>query len=114
MLTGDKASFTIDRVAVRIHRRLREDAQVTVVFTVPHDAVVGDVAEQHIPAGRKIHRAFGPAHPGGNALDRHGTRKSREPALSEGTLRLFERLNMRIRITTAKQRPQWQGLARLE
>src|SRR6201984_3172500 len=110
MLTGDKASFTIDRVAVRIHRRLREDAQVTVVFTVPHDAVVRDVAEQHIPAGREIHRAFGPAHAGGNALHRHGAREAREPALPEGTLGLFERLDMRIRITTAGQWPQWQGL----
>jgi hypothetical protein len=86
MLTGDEASLTIDRVAVRIHRRLAEDAQVTVVFTVPNDAVVGEVAEQHIPAGREIHWAFGPAHAGGDALDRHGTRKAREPVCPKAPL----------------------------
>src|SRR5262245_10699731 len=114
MLTSDKASFTIDCVAVRIHRRLAEDAQMTVVLAVPHDAIVWDVAEQHIPAGREIHRAFGPPHAGGDALDRHGTREAREPGLSEGALGLFERLDMRIRIATAGQRPQWQGLAPLK
>src|SRR5215831_16523219 len=90
------------------HRRLAEDAQVTVVFTVPHAAVVGDVAEQYIPAGREIHRTFGPAHAGGDALDRHGTREARKPGLSETAFGLFERFDMRIRITTARQRPQWQ------
>src|SRR4029077_21200046 len=91
-----------------------EDAQVTVVLTVAHDAVVGDVAEQDIPAGREIPRTFGPAYAVGDALDRHGTREPREPALSEGALGLFERLDMRIRITSAGQRPQRQGLARLQ
>src|SRR5262249_31887147 len=40
--------------------------------------------------------------------------KPGNPVLSEGALGLFERFDMRIRITTAGQRPQWQGLAPLE
>src|SRR5215472_3906654 len=40
--------------------------------------------------------------------------EAREPGLSEGALGLFERFDMRIRITTAGQRPQRQGLAPLE
>ena len=46
VLAGDEASFPIDGVAVRVHRRLAEDADVTVIFGEAHDAIVGNVAEQ--------------------------------------------------------------------
>src|SRR6202171_5221512 len=51
MLASDQASFPINGVAVRVHRRLAEYAQVTVILREAHDAVVGNVAEQHVAAG---------------------------------------------------------------
>src|SRR5712672_52080 len=78
VFASDQASFPINGVAVRVHRRLAEYAQVTVILREAHDAVVGNVAEQHVAPGREIDRALGPAEPGGNTLDRPGARKGRE------------------------------------
>src|SRR3954447_25646777 len=61
VFTGDKASFAIDGVAVRVHRWLAIYAEVTVIFGKAHDAVVGNVAEQHVTPRRKVDRALGPA-----------------------------------------------------
>ena len=74
----DQASFAVDGVAVRVHRRLAEDADVTVILREAHDAVVGNVAEQNIAPGRKVDRAFGPAESGRDALDRHGAGEGRK------------------------------------
>src|SRR5260370_13250256 len=39
MFASDQASFPIDGVAVRVHRRLAEYAEVTVILREAHDAV---------------------------------------------------------------------------
>src|SRR5882757_6746984 len=101
MLASDQASFPINGVAVRVHRRLAEYAQVTVILREAHDAVVGNVAEQHVAPSREVDRSFGPAEPGCHALNRHGTGEGRETARSERNLGLFERLQVRIRIAAA-------------
>src|SRR5262249_48790765 len=72
VLARYQATFPIDGVAIGIHRRLTEYAQVIVVFQQAHYPVVGNVAEEKVAAGREIHRAFCPAEPGGDALDRAG------------------------------------------
>src|ERR1700681_923918 len=71
VFASDQASFPINGVAVRVHRRLAEYAHVTVILREAHDAVVGNVAEQHVAAGWEVDRALGPAEPGCHALDRH-------------------------------------------
>src|SRR5439155_20347192 len=63
MFASDQASFPINGVAVRVHRRLAEYAHVTVVLREAHDAVVGNVTEQHVAASREVDRSFGPAKP---------------------------------------------------
>src|SRR6266566_5182047 len=83
MFTRDQASFPINGVAVRVHRRLAVYADVTVILREAHDAVVGNVAEQHVAPGREIDWAFGPAEPGCDALDRHGAGKGRKTARPE-------------------------------
>ena len=45
VFASDQASFPIDRVAVRVHRRLAEYAEVTVILREAHDAVIGNIAE---------------------------------------------------------------------
>ena len=98
MLAGDQASFPIDGVAVRVHRRLAVDADVTVVLRKAHDAVVGNVAEQHVAAGREVDRSLGPAEAGGDALDRHGAGEGREAGRPERDPFLFHQLQAGIRI----------------
>src|ERR1700738_1977658 len=100
MFARDQASFPINGVAVRVQRRLAEYAQVTVILREAHDAVVGNVAEQHVAPGREVDRALGPAEPGRDALHPPGAGQSRETGRSERNLGLFERLQMRIRIAT--------------
>src|SRR5262249_36158913 len=68
----DQASFAIDGVAVRVHRRLAIHADMTIILRKPHDAVVGNVAEQHVSSGREVDWAFGPAEPGCDTFYRHG------------------------------------------
>src|ERR687898_1393992 len=98
MFASDQASFAVDRVAVRVHRWMAEYADVTVILRETHDAVVGNVAEQHVAASREVNRSLGPAEPGCDALNRHGAGEGRETAGSERNRGLFERLQVRIRI----------------
>src|SRR6202171_870014 len=98
VFASDQASFPINGVAVRVHRRLAEYAQVTVILREAHDAVVGNVAEQYVAASREVDRALGPAESGRDALNRHGAGEGRETGRPERNLGLFERLQMRIRI----------------
>src|ERR1700736_2304997 len=97
MFASDQASFPINGVAVRVHRRLAVYAQMTVILREAHDAVVGNVAEQHVAAGREVDRALGPAHPGRDALNRHGAGEGRETGGPERKLGVG-RLQVRIRI----------------
>src|SRR3979411_690594 len=106
MFASDQASFPINGVAVRVHRRLTVYAQVTVILREAHDAVVGNVAEQHVPPSREADRAIGPAESGRYALSRHGAGEGRETGRSERDLGLFERLQVRIRISAAGERSQ--------
>jgi len=78
VFTGDQASFAIDGVAVRVHRRLAIHADMTVILRKPHDAVVGNVAEQHVASGREIDRALSPAEPSCDTFYRHGACEGRE------------------------------------
>src|SRR5262249_37376551 len=113
MLAGDEPSFPIDRVAVRVHRRLTIDAEVTVVLREAHDAVIGNVAEQHIASGREVDWPLGPAHAGRDALDRHGAGERRETIRAERRLGcLLASLQMRVRIAAAGQRPKWELVGR--
>src|SRR5882757_4621097 len=54
VFAGDQASLPINGVAVRVHRRLTVDAEVTIIFREAHDSVIGNVAEQHVAAGREV------------------------------------------------------------
>src|SRR3981081_364605 len=60
MFASDQASFPINGVAVRVQRRLAVYAQVTVILREAHDAVVWNVAEQHVAPGWEVDRALGP------------------------------------------------------
>src|SRR5450631_330206 len=97
VFASDQASFPINGVAVRVHRRLAEYAQVTVILREAHDAVVGNVAEQYVAASREVNRSLGPAESGCDALNRHGTGEGRETGGAERNLGLG-RLQVRIRI----------------
>src|SRR5262249_22169721 len=98
MLASDEASFPINGVTVRVHRRLAEYAQVIVILRQAHDAVVGDVAEKHIAPSREVDGDLGPEEPGRDALNRHGAGEGWETARPERNSGLFERLQVRIRI----------------
>ena len=102
MFAGDQASFPIDGVAVRVHRWLAVYAEVTVILRKAHDAVVGNVAEQHVAACREVDRSLGPAEPGRDALDRHGAGEGREIGRSERKLGLLGELQARIRIASSR------------
>src|SRR5258705_7200798 len=73
VFASDQASLPIDGVTIRVHRRMAVYADVTVILQETHDAIVGNVAEQYVAASREINWAFGPAEPGCDALNRHGT-----------------------------------------
>src|SRR5450631_964288 len=83
VLARDQASLPVNGIAVRIHRRLAVDAEVTVILREAHDAVVGNVAEQHVASGREVDRPLGPAHPGRDAFNGHGPREGRKTSRSE-------------------------------
>ena len=70
MLAGDQAALTVARVAVGVVGGLAEDADRAGLFFPLQDAVVGNVAPQHVAAVAEIHRPFRPAAPGGKALHR--------------------------------------------
>jgi hypothetical protein len=81
---------------------------VVVVLGEAHDAIVGDVAEEEITAGREIDRAFRPAKSGGEPLDGVGAGKRREAGGAERPLGLSQRFETRIRIARARQRTERQ------
>src|SRR5262249_34541992 len=102
MLAGDQASLAVDGVAVRVHRRLAVDAEMTVILREAHDAVVRNVAEQDVAAGCEVNRSFRPAHPRRNALDGHRAGKRREAGRPEGWLAaLLGGFEMRVGIAAA-------------
>src|SRR6478735_9899597 len=98
MFASDQASFPINGITVRVHRRLAIYAEVPVILREAHDAVVGNVAEQNVSPGRKVDRAFGPAEPGRDALDRHGAGEGWKACRPERNLRLLHRLQASVRI----------------
>ena len=108
VFASEQASFPIDGVAVRVHRRLAVDADVTVVLRKAHDAVVGNVREQHVASCREVDRTLRPAEPGCDALDCHGAGEGREAGRSERDPFLFERLQAGIRIASPRKRAQRQ------
>src|SRR5882724_11938046 len=112
VFASEQASLPINGVAVRVHRWLAVYAEVTVILREAHDAVVGNVAEQHVAASREVNRSLRPAEPGRDALHRHGAGEGRETVRSERNLGLFERLQVRIRIAASGKRPQGQRLGR--
>ena len=62
VLAGDLSSLEVERVAVRVARRVTEDRDVAVLFQPAHLDVVGDVAPEEIAADAVPGRAFGPEH----------------------------------------------------
>src|SRR5215472_954518 len=114
VFAGDQPSFPVDSVAVRVHRRLAVYAQVRVILQHAHDAVVGNITEQHVAPGREVDWTFGPAEPGCDALYRHGAGEGWEAGRPERNLGLLERFQMRVRIAPPGQRPQGQRLGWIE
>src|SRR4029453_7637020 len=108
MFASEQASFPIDGVAIRVHRWLAVYAEVTVILREAHDAVVGNVAEQHVAPSREINRSLGPTEAGCDALDRHGAGEGRETGRPERSTGLLHRLQTSIRIAGAGQRTQRQ------
>src|SRR3954467_15230537 len=72
VFASEQAPFTINGVAVRVHRRLAEYAYVSVILHEAHDAIVGNVAEQNVAPSREVYRSLGPSESGRDALNRHG------------------------------------------
>ena len=72
-------------------RRLAEYAQMIIILGQAHDAIVGNVAEKHVAPSREVDRALGPAEPGRDALNRHGTGEGRETGRPERNFRLLEK-----------------------
>src|SRR6185437_3653658 len=102
MLASDQSSLSIDGVAVRVHRRLAEYADVTVILRNSHDAVVGNVAEHHVAPCREVARTLGPAESGCDALNCAGAGEGREAGWPERwTLGLLHGFDVRIRIDAA-------------
>src|SRR3954468_10756746 len=111
MFAREQPSLAIDGVAVRVHRWLAVYAEVTVILAKAHNAVIGNVAEQHVAPGREVHRALGPAEPGCDAFNRHGAGEGRKTIRSERKLG-FCGLEVWIRIATSWKRAQRQRLGR--
>src|SRR3954467_11402511 len=97
MFAREQSSFAIDAVAIRVHRWLAVYAEVTVILAKAHDAVIGNVAEQHVAPRREIDRPLGPPEPGCDALNRHGAGEGRETIRPERKLGLG-RLQVCVRI----------------
>ena len=71
VLAGDEAPLPVTHIAIGPVGGLAEHREAAVALAVLHDAIVGNVADQHIaPVFREVHRAFGPAHACGDLL--HG------------------------------------------
>src|SRR5581483_6787053 len=70
VLAGDEPALAVARVAVGEVGRLAEDRGDARLLVPAHDAVVGDVAPQHVPAVAEPHRPLRPPEAGGEALHR--------------------------------------------
>src|SRR3954471_10426781 len=109
MLAGEQPSLAVDSVAIRVHRWLAVYAEMTVVLAKAHNAVVGNVAEQHVTPCREVDRALGPPEPGCDAFNRHRAGEGRKTVRPERKLRLGG-LQVCIRIAASRKRPQRQRL----
>src|SRR3954454_958871 len=107
MFASEESSLAIDGVAIRVHRRLAIYAEVTVILAKAHDAVVGNVAEQHVPSRREVDRALGPAEAGCDAFDGHRAGERRKTVRPERKLGLGG-LQVCIRIAASWKRAQRQ------
>src|SRR5690348_2725802 len=96
MLASEQASFPIDGVAIRVHRRLTEYADVSVVLRKAHHAVVWNVAEYYAAPSRDVDWALGPTESGGDPLNRHGAGEGWETGRPERSPGLFHRFQTRI------------------
>src|SRR3954451_21112596 len=83
MFASEQSSLAIDGVAIGVHRWLAVYAEVTVILAKAHDAVVGNVAEQHVAPCREVHRALGPAKTGCDAFNRHRAGEGRKTVRPE-------------------------------
>src|SRR6266478_1405998 len=70
VLAGDEPALAVAGVAVGVARRLAEDRDRPRLLVPAHDAVVGDVAPEHVAPVPEPYRALGPAEPGGEPLHR--------------------------------------------
>ena len=95
VLAGDQTPFAIHGVAVRIERRIAEDAQMIVVLQQTHHPVVRNIAEDQVAAGCKVCRALGPSKAGGDPLNGTGPDAALEP--------LIERFDVLVRIARVGQ-----------
>src|SRR3954447_13997405 len=109
MFASEESALAIDGVAIRVHRWLAVYAEVTVILAKAHDAVVGNVAEQHVTPCREVDRALGPAEPGCDAFNRHRAGEGRKTVRPERKLRLGG-LQVCIRIAASRKRAQRQWL----
>src|ERR1041385_170866 len=107
MFAGDESSLAIDGVAIRVHRWLPVYAEMTVILAKAHDAVVGNVAEQHVAPGREVDRALGPAESGCDPFDRHRAGEGRKTVGAERKFGVG-RLEASIRIAASWKRAQRQ------
>src|SRR4030081_2399306 len=69
MLAAEQPPLPVPGIAVRIVRRLAEHTHVTVFLVPAHHSIVGNVAPDQAAIVPDIDRPFGPAEPGGDALD---------------------------------------------
>ena len=61
VFTGNQAACPVAGVTIAIIGRLTIDAEAAIAFVPAHDAIVGDVAEEHATRVSKPHRTFAPA-----------------------------------------------------
>src|SRR4051794_23559728 len=105
MFASEQSSLAIDGVAIRVHRWLAVYAEVTVILAKAHNAVVRNVAEQHVAPCREVDRALRPAESGCDAFDRHGPGEGRKAVGAERKLGVG-RLEMGVRIAASRKRAQ--------
>ena len=83
VLARDEPALPVDRVAVGVAAGRAEHRDRAVGLVVAHDAVVRDVGEQHVLAGREVDRPLGPARAGPELLHMRGAVHAIAEALVE-------------------------------
>src|SRR3954471_24202662 len=111
MLAGEQPSLAVDSVAIRVHRWLAVYAEMTVVLAKAHNAVVGNVAEQHVAPCREVDRALGPAEAGCDPFNGHGAGEGRKTVRPERKFGIGG-LQVCIRIAASRKRAEWQRRGR--